>query len=333
MINRTNIPLSLLDLAPIAEDRSLADAIADSVRLAQAAEAAGYKRFWMAEHHNMVDIASAATAVLLSHIGAKTDKIRIGSGGIMLPNHAPLVVAEQFGTLETLYPGRVDLGLGRAPGTDYETLQALRRESRTKGLDFPEMLDELQYYLSPPRPGQRITAVPGAGLNIPLWLLGSSTFSARLAAEKGLPLVFASHFAPDAMLAAIDTYRAGFRPSETLEKPYVMVCVNVVAAETRQEADYLATTELQKFLNLGRGIDKKLPKPVKDMDTLWHPAEAQRVLTQLRESVWGKPEVVRDGLQDLVRRTGADEIMVNSWIHDPQARIRSHQIVADCWYS
>ena len=333
MINRTNIPLSLLDLAPIAEDRSLADAIADSVRLAQAAEAAGYKRFWMAEHHNMVDIASAATAVLLSHIGAKTDKIRIGSGGIMLPNHAPLVVAEQFGTLETLYPGRVDLGLGRAPGTDYETLQALRRESRTKGLDFPEMLDELQYYLSPPRPGQRITAVPGAGLNIPLWLLGSSTFSARLAAEKGLPLVFASHFAPDAMLAAIDTYRAGFRPSETLEKPYVMVCVNVVAAETRQEADYLATTELQKFLNLGRGIDKKLPKPVKDMDTLWHPAEAQRVLTQLRESVWGKPEVVRDGLQDLVRRTGADEIMVNSWIHDPQVRIRSHQIVADCWYS
>lgn len=333
MINRTNIPLSLLDLAPIAEDRSLADAIADSVRLAQAAEAAGYKRFWMAEHHNMVDIASAATAVLLSHIGAKTDKIRIGSGGIMLPNHAPLVVAEQFGTLETLYPGRVDLGLGRAPGTDYETLQALRRESRTKGLDFPEMLDELQYYLSPPRPGQHITAVPGAGLNIPLWLLGSSTFSARLAAEKGLPLVFASHFAPDAMLAAIDTYHAGFRPSETLEKPYVMVCVNVVAAETQQEADYLATTELQKFLNLGRGIDKKLPKPVKDMDTLWHPAEAQRVLTQLRESVWGKPEVVRDGLQDLVRRTGADEIMVNSWIHDPQARIRSHQIVADCWYS
>ena len=312
-MNTTHIPLSVLDLAPITEDNSLAEAIANSVRLAQAAEVAGYKRFWMAEHHNMVDIASAATAVLLSHIGAKTEKIRIGSGGIMLPNHAPIIVAEQFGTLETLYPGRVDLGLGRAPGTDYETLQALRRESRTKGLDFPEMLDELQYYLSDPRPGQRITAVPGAGLNIPLWLLGSSTFSAQLAAEKGLPLVFASHFAPDAMLAAIDIYRAGFRPSETLGKPYVMICVNVVAAPTQEEADHLATTELQKFLNLGRGVEKKLPKPARDTDALWHPAEAQRVLTQLRESVWGKPEVVRDGLRDLVRRTGADEIMVNSW--------------------
>lgn len=331
-MNTTNIPLSLLDLAPVTEGHSLADAITNSVRLAQAAETAGYQRFWMAEHHNMVDIASAATAVLLSHIGARTDKIRIGSGGIMLPNHAPLVVAEQFGTLETLYPGRVDLGLGRAPGTDYETLQALRRESRSKGLDFPQMLNELQYYLSEPHPGQRITAVPGAGLNIPLWLLGSSTFSAQLAAEKGLPLVFASHFAPDAMLAAIDTYRSAFMPSETLDKPYVMVCVNVVAAETQREADYLATTELQKFLNLGRGVEKKLPRPVNNMDVLWHPAEAQRVLAQLRESVWGKPEMIRDGLNELVRRTGADEIMVNSWIHDAEARIRSHQLIADCWY-
>lgn len=332
-MNTTNIPLSLLDLAPVTEGHSLTDAITNSVRLAQAAEAAGYQRFWMAEHHNMVDIASAATAVLLSHIGAKTRKIRIGAGGIMLPNHAPLVVAEQFGTLETLYPGRVDLGLGRAPGTDYETLQALRRESRAKGLAFPEMLNELQYYLSVPRPGQRIMAVPGAGLHIPLWLLGSSTFSAQLAAEKGLPLVFASHFAPDAMLAAVDTYRSGFMPSETLEQPYVMLCVNVVAAETQQQADHLATTELQKFLNLGRGIEKKLPKPTSAMDSLWHPAEARRVLNQLRESVWGNAEVVRAGLNDLVRRTGADEIMVNSWIHDAEARIRSHQIIADCWYN
>lgn len=330
-MNTTSIPLSLLDLAPITEGHSLTDAITNSVRLAQAAEAAGYHRFWMAEHHNMVDIASAATAVLLSHIGAKTEKIRIGSGGIMLPNHAPLVVAEQFGTLETLYPGRVDLGLGRALGTDYETLQALRRESRSKGLDFPEMLEELEYYLAEPQPGQRITAVPGASLNIPLWLLGSSTFSAQLAAQKGLPLVFASHFAPDAMLAAIDLYRAGFKPSEKLEKPYVMICVNVVAADTQEEADHLATTELQKFLNLGRGVEKKLPKPRDDMDSLWHPAEAQRVLTQLRESVWGKPDVVRSRLEDLIRRTGADEIMVNSWIHDADARIRSHQIIADCW--
>jgi len=327
----TYIPLSLLDLAPITEGNNLSDAISNSVRLAKAAEEAGYHRFWMAEHHNMVDIASAATTVILSHIGAKTDKIRIGSGGIMLPNHAPLVVAEQFGTLETLYPGRVDLGLGRAPGTDQETLQALRRESRAKGLDFPEMLDELQHYLAPSRPGQRVTAVPGAGLNIPLWLLGSSTFSAQLAAMKGLPLVFASHFAPDAMLAAIDTYRSGFRPSATLAEPYVMVCVNVVAADTQQEADRLATTELQKFVNLGRGVEVKLPKPVDDMNALWHPIEAQRVLSQLRESIWGKPETVRESLTDLVRRTGADEIMVNSWIHDADARIRSHQLIAECW--
>lgn len=333
MMKDANVPLSLLDLAPITEGHNLADAIRNSVRLAKAAEDAGYHRFWMAEHHNMVDIASAATTVILSHIGARTDKIRIGSGGIMLPNHAPLVVAEQFGTLETLYPGRVDLGLGRAPGTDQETLQALRRESRAKGLDFPDMLEELQHFLAEPRPGQRVTAVPGAGLRIPLWLLGSSTFSAQLAAQKGLPLVFASHFAPDAMLAAIDTYRAGFKPSETLNAPYVMVCVNVVAAETQKEADRLATTELQKFVNLGRGVEVKLPKPVDDMNALWHPVEAQRVLAQLRESIWGTPDVVRAGLQDLVRRTGADEIMVNSWIHDADARIRSHQLIAGCWNS
>ncbi|PLR42709.1 LLM class flavin-dependent oxidoreductase [Chimaeribacter arupi] len=331
MMKEKTIPLSLLDLAPITEGNTLSDAITNSVRLAQAAEKAGYHRFWMAEHHNMVDIASAATAVILSHIGAKTEKIRIGSGGIMLPNHAPLVVAEQFGTLEIMYPGRVDLGLGRAPGTDQETLQALRRETRAKGLDFPDMLDELQHFLAPAQRGQRITAVPGAGLDIPLWLLGSSTFSAQLAAQKGLPLVFASHFAPDAMLAAIDTYRSGFRPSESLAEPYVMICVNVVAAESQSEADYLATTELQKFVNLGRGVEVKLPKPVDDMNALWHPVEAQRVLTQLRESVWGTKETVRTGLNDLVRRTGADEIMVNSWIHDADARIRSHQLIAEAW--
>ncbi|MBP2198748.1 LLM class flavin-dependent oxidoreductase [Pantoea cypripedii] len=330
-MNHKHIPLSLLDLAPITEGNTLSEAITNSVRLAQAAEKAGFKRFWMAEHHNMVDIASAATSVILSHIGAKTQSIRIGSGGIMLPNHAPLVIAEQFGTLETLYPGRVDLGLGRAPGTDQQTLQALRRETRALGLDFPDMLEELEYYLSPARAGQRITAVPGAGLAIPLWLLGSSTFSAQLAALKGLPLVFASHFAPDAMLSAIDTYRKNFQPSEALTAPYVMVCVNVVAAETQQEADYLATTELQKFLNLGRGVEVRLPKPVDDMNALWHPMESQRVLSQLRESVWGSPDMVRKGLQDLVRRTGADEIMVNSWIHDADARIRSHQLIAESW--
>lgn len=331
-MKEATIPLSLLDLAPITEGHNISDAISNSVRLAQAAEQAGYHRFWMAEHHNLVDIASAATSVILSHIGAKTEKIRIGSGGIMLPNHAPLVIAEQFGTLETLYPGRVDLGLGRAPGTDQETMNALRRETRGRGLDFPEMLDELQRYLGPKTPGQRIIAIPGAGLDIPVWLLGSSTFSAQLAAQKGLPLVFASHFAPDAMLAAIDAYRRAFMPSANLAEPYVMVCVNVVAADTQREAERLATTELQKFTNLGRGVDTLLPEPVNDMNALWHPIEAKRVLTQLRESVWGAPEYVRERLQDLVRRTGANEIMVNSWIHDSDARIKSHQLIAECWY-
>ncbi|MDW6005374.1 LLM class flavin-dependent oxidoreductase [Vibrio mangrovi] len=324
-------PLSVLDLAPIAEGSTIRDAIQNSVRLAQAAEKAGYQRFWVAEHHNMKDIASAATTVILSHIGARTETIRIGSGGIMLPNHAPLVVAEQFGTLETMYPERVDLGLGRAPGTDYATTMALRREERSQGLDFPEMVTELQHYLAPPRQGQKIVAVPGAGLNIPLWLLGSSTFSAGLAARKGLPLAFASHFAPDAMHDAIQTYRSAFQPSEQLSAPYVMVCVNMVAAETQEAAEYLATTELQKFLNLGRGVEGKLPKPVGNMDTLWHPAEAQRVLHQLRESIWGTPEKIRKGLARLTERTGADEIMVNSWIHDADARIRSHQLIAESW--
>lgn len=328
----SNTPLSLLDLAPITEDGSVAEAIRNSVRLAQSAENAGYTRFWMAEHHNMSDIASAATSVILSHVGAKTDKIRIGSGGIMLPNHAPLIIAEQFGTLEAMYPGRVDLGLGRAPGTDYATVQALRRETRSKGLDFPEMLEELQYFLAPASASQNIKAIPGAGQNIPLWLLGSSTFSAQLAAKKGLPLVFAAHFAPDEMMAAIDTYKTHFTPSDQLEKPYVMICVNVIAADTQEEAEYLGTTELQKFLNLGRGVRVRLPKPVQNMDSLWQPLEANRVRGQLRESIWGTPDVVHNRLEDLVQRTGASEIMVNSWIWDADARVHSHELIAKSWF-
>ncbi|PPC74207.1 LLM class flavin-dependent oxidoreductase [Pokkaliibacter plantistimulans] len=325
-------PLSLLDLVTIGEGHSISEALETSTRLAQAAEQAGYLRYWVAEHHNLIDIASAAPPVVLSHIGAKTSSIRLGSGGIMLPNHAPLMVAEQFGTLESLYPGRIDLGLGRAPGTDMATARALRRDLCANGLDFSNMVEELMNYFVPAKPGQRIKAIPGAGLNIPVWLLGSSTYSALLAAEKGLPLAFASHFAPDSMSAAIDLYRASFQPSEQLDKPYVIVCVNAVAADTQKEAEYLATTELQKFLNLGRGVNSLLPKPVEDMSALWQGTEAQRVLRQLRESAWGAPEQVCDKLHDLVLRTGADEVMLNSWIHDPNARIHSYELIANAWF-
>lgn len=327
----SDIPLSLLDLSPVTEGHSVSDAINTSITLARAAEDAGYHRFWMAEHHNKPDIASAATAVLLSHIGARTHKIRIGSGGIMLPNHAPLIIAEQFGTLETLYPGRVDLGIGRASGIDQETRRTLRRDGLSQSFEFPGLLEELQYFLAEAHSGQSITAIPGAGLPIPVWLLGSGTFSAKLAAQKSLPFVFASYFSPGDMASAIDTYRSEFKPSEFLESPFVMVCVNVIAANTQKEADLLATTELQKFLYFRRGIAVKLPKPVRNMNILWRPSEAQQILTQLRESIWGTPKGVRAGLMDLIRRTGANEIMVNSWIHDAEARIYSHQLIADCW--
>ena len=326
-----NIPLSVLDLIPIGEGFSISEAIANSARLAQAVEAAGFNRYWVAEHHNLKDIASAATSVILSHIGAKTSKIRLGSGGIMLPNHAPLVVAEQFATLDALYPGRIDLGLGIAPGTDMETARALRRDLKTKGTDFPEMLEELQYFFSAESANKRIKAVPGAGSSVPVWLLGSSTFSAQLAAKKGLPMAFAAHFAPDAMQAAINHYRENYQPSQQFPEPYVIVCINTVGADTQEQADYLATTELQKFLSLGRGTEQYLPKPVDDMNAIWSPAEAMRVKSQLRESVWGTREVIRDRLTDLVNRSGADEVMVNSWIHDPEARIYSHQVIAEAW--
>ncbi|MFC0338912.1 luciferase family oxidoreductase, group 1 [Kushneria avicenniae] len=331
-MKESHTPLSVLDLIPIGEGFTPRDALTNSTRLAQAAEQAGFLRYWVAEHHNLIDVASAATSVVLSHIGARTSTIRLGSGGIMLPNHPPLMIAEQFGTLESFYPGRIDLGLGRAPGTDGATLRALRRDLTASGLDFPEMLTELQGYLAPLKPQQRIKAIPGAGLDIPLWLLGSSTFSAQLAAERGLPLAFAAHFAPDAMSAAIATYRAHFKPSAQLDAPYVIVCVNAVAAETRRDAEHLATTELQKFYNLGRGVDTLLPRPVEDMDRLWHPMEARQIRHQLRESAWGTGEQVSQQLRDLVQRTGADEIMINSWIHDPDARIDSHQRIARAWF-
>ncbi|MFB9134630.1 LLM class flavin-dependent oxidoreductase [Vibrio olivae] len=333
MPNNTNVKLSLLDLVTIGEGATVSDAIHSSTQLAIAAEKAGFHRFWVAEHHNLRDIGSAATSVILSHIGAKTQSIRLGSGGVMLPNHAPLLVAEQFGTLESLYPGRIDLGLGRAPGTDSSTMRALRRDTTARGLDFPEMLEELQSYFRVAKPGQHVKAIPGEGLNVPLWLLGSSTFSARLAAQKGLPFAFASHFAPDAMLHAIDIYRTHFKPSPQLEKPYVIICVNAVAAQSQKQAEFLATTELQKFHNLGRGVETLLPKPVENMDEVWSPGAKQQILSQLRESLWGTPDAVCRGIDSLVERTGADEIMINSWIHDPQLRIQSHELIAQAWFS
>lgn len=331
MNSKNTLPLSVLDLSPITENSNVSQSLNRSRELAQLAEQKGYHRFWMAEHHNMPDIASASTTVVLSHIGAHTSSIRIGSGGIMLPNHAPLIVAEQFGTLEAFYPGRIDLGLGRAPGTDRLTMRALRRDSMSRGIDFPEQLEELMALMAPPQPRQVLRAIPGAGSDVPVWLLGSSTFSARLAAQKGLPLAFASHFAPDAMSDAINVYHREFRPCSQQQHPYVIVCVNIVAADSVVEALYLSTTEQQKFLNLMRGIDVQLPAPVENMNALWSAREKANVTLQLRESIWGDKQVVADRLGNLVSRTGAHEIMVNSWIYDHQARMHSYSLIMDAW--
>ena len=321
--------ISVLDLAPVADGSNYRETYQKSVSLAQLAEKLGYHRFWLAEHHNMPDIASAATAVLISHIGAHTQSIRLGSGGVMLPNHAPLVIAEQFGTLEALYPDRIDLGLGRAPGTDYPTMHALRRDPERFDPDFSELLEELQFFMGPVSQGQPVKACPGADSNVPLWLLGSSTYSAQLAALKGLPFAFASHFAPDAMMRALDIYRSNFQPSEQLDKPYVMIGVNVVVAETTEEANFLATTEKQKFLQLIRGGQGKIPAPVSDMDSLWQPHEKQQVNNQLRESIHGDKALVLEKLQSLVERTQADEIMAHSVIFDHQKKLRSYELLAE----
>lgn len=321
--------ISVLDLAPVADGSNYRETYQKSVSLAQLAEKLGYHRFWLAEHHNMPDIASAATSVLISHIGAQTQSIRLGSGGVMLPNHAPLVIAEQFGTLEALYPDRIDLGLGRAPGTDYPTMHALRRDPERFDPDFSELLEELQFFMGPISQGQPVKACPGADSNVPLWLLGSSTYSAQLAALKGLPFAFASHFAPDAMMRALDIYRSNFQPSEQLDKPYVMIGVNVVVAETTEEANFLATTEKQKFLQLIRGGQGKIPAPVSDMDSLWQPHEKQQVNNQLRESIHGDKALVLEKLQSLVERTQADEIMAHSVIFDHQKKLRSYELLAE----
>ena len=318
---------SILDLAFVPEGATPADALHRSRELAQQAEKWGYTRFWLAEHHNMVGIASAATAVAIGYVAGGTSTIRVGAGGIMLPNHSPLVIAEQFGTLESLYPGRIDLGLGRAPGTDQRTLRALRRDPMTAE-NFPRDVVELQTLLGPLQEGQAVQAVPGTDTNVPLWILGSSLFGAQLAAMLGLPYAFASHFAPDALMEAIALYRSEFKPSEQLDRPYVMAGINVVAADTDDEARWLFTSAQQSFTNLVRGTRGKLPLPIDDIEGYWSPMEKVQASRMLRYAFVGTAATVREKLADFLNETGVDEVMVAAAIHDQSARLRSYEILA-----
>ncbi len=325
------IPLSILDLAPIVEGGSAAQALHNTLDLARHADTWGYRRYWVAEHHNMDGVASSATAVLVGHIAGGTPRIRVGAGGIMLPNHAPLVVAEQFGTLATLYPGRIDLGLGRAPGTDRHTAQALRRHLHAGDEQgFPNDVLELQGYLSEAGAKQAVRAIPGAGTQVPIWLLGSSLYGAQLAAHLGLPYAFASHFAPDMLLQALALYRSGYRPSPAWPKPYAMVGVNVIVAETDAEAASLFTSIQQRFLGMQRGQRGPLPRPISPahMNLLWSPQERAAVQGMLAASAVGSPESVRAQLQAIVDQTAADELIVAGAMHDHSARLRSYERLA-----
>ena len=319
------VPVSILDLVPVILGETPREALRKSLDLAQHAEAFGYKRYWVAEHHNMTGIGSAATSVVIGYLAGGTSTIRVGSGGIMLPNHPPLVIAEHFGTLASLYPGRIDLGLGRAPGTDARTLHALRRDP-TRENTFPQDVLELQQFLAPAKSGQAVRAVPGAGTEVPIWILGSSTFGARLAAELGLPYAFASHFAPDALLAALDIYRKQFKPSKQLDHPYAMAGVNVVAADSDEEARRLFTTVQQSFTNLVRGAGGKLQAPIDNIDDYWTPAEKYHASHMLKYAIVGSAETVRRGLADFVELTKADEVMIVTSIYNHAARIRSYEI-------
>jgi luciferase family oxidoreductase group 1 len=325
----SRVALSVLDLCPIVSGSVAADAFNRSLDLARHTERLGYRRFWVAEHHNMPGIASAATSVVIGHLAQGTQKIRVGSGGIMLLNHSPLVIAEQFGTLESLFPGRIDLGLGRAPGTDQTTVRLLRQNPDPTGEEFPERLDELRALLDAAVPRQRIRAVPGAGLNIPIWLLGSGGFSAQLAGKLGLPFASAGHFSPDNVLAGLELYRRAFRPSATLTEPYAMVGINVFAAETDEEAIRLATSHLQAHLSLARGVPIELPPPVGSFEEVF-PGRLEDS-SFLRGSIIGSPMTVRKGLQSLRQLTRADELMIHSMIFDHQARRRSYEIVIKAW--
>ena len=322
------IPFSILDLAPVPQGATPGEALRNSRDLAAHAERWGYNRYWLAEHHNMIGIASAATAVAIGYVAGETSKIRLGAGGVMLPNHSPLIIAEQFGTLEALYPGRIDLGLGRAPGTDQLTWRALRRAPEAAD-QFPRDVLELQAFFGELQPGQAVQAVPGTGLRVPLWILGSSLFGAQLAAMLGLPYAFASHFAPDALMQALEVYRARFEPSQQLARPYAMVGVNVVAAETDAEARRLFTSAQQAFANLLRGTRGQLRPPIDDIETYWTPAEKLRASSMLACAFVGSRETVRRELEAFIARTGADELIVASAIYDHQARLRSYELLAE----
>ncbi len=322
-------PLSVLDLSPIIEGGTASQSLANTLDLARHAERLGYRRYWLAEHHNMPGIASAATSVVIAHVAAGTSTIRVGAGGIMLPNHAPLVIAEQFGTLAALHPGRIDLGLGRAPGTDMLTARALRRNLEAGADSFPQDVVELINYFAPAEPDQRLRAVPGEGQEVEVWVLGSSLYGAQLAAILGLPYAFASHFAPAELENAIAIYRSRFQPSERLDKPYVMLGMGVFAAETDAEARLLFSSQQQAFVNLRTGRAGPLPPPVENYDADLDPAARAMLAQALSCSVVGSPETVRRGLEAFIARTGADELMVTSQIFDHAARVRSYEILAD----
>ena len=322
------IPFSVLDLSPIVEGSDAAQSLRNTLDLAQHAERWGFQRYWLAEHHGMAGIASAATAVVMAHVAGGTSRIRVGAGGIMLPNHSPLVIAEQFGTLESLFPGRIDLGLGRAPGSDQATARALRRDLNADPNEFPQDVVELMHYFDPVSEGQRVRAVPGAGLKVPLWILGSSLFGAQLAAQLGLPFAFASHFAPAQMMQAIEVYRSRFRPSEQLARPYVMLGFNVFAADSDEQAQLLSSSMQQAFVNLRSGRPSRLQPPVTGYEERLTPPERAILEQTLSCSAIGAPTTVRHALEAFVARTGADELMITSQIFDHKARLRSYEITA-----
>lgn len=325
----SSIAYSVLDLATVIEGKKPADTFVNSVDLAQTAEKLGYTRYWLAEHHNMISVASSATSILIGHIAGGTSTIRVGSGGIMLPNHSPLVVAEQFGTLASLYPDRIDLGLGRAPGTDQVTARAIRGENFNAVHNFPADIQKLQQYFSAENSTSKVRAIPGEGLDIPIWILGSSTDSARLAAALGLPYAFASHFAPTHFMEAIEIYRKNFQPSEVLDKPYVLACVNVVAADTNDEADRLVTSLLQFFIGVITGQRTLLPPPVDSMNDIWSIQEEYAVNQMLTYSFIGGPEKLEREINSFIAKTGVNEIMATSHIFDHQARLRSYELFSE----
>ncbi|OJV02591.1 MAG: hypothetical protein BGO06_20035 [Shinella sp. 65-6] len=322
------VPFSILDLSPVIEGGTVAQSLENSRLLAQEAEAHGYQRFWLAEHHGMRGIASAATSLVIQHVAAGTKRIRVGAGGIMLPNHSPLVIAEQFGTLAALFPDRIDLGLGRAPGTDMRTAQALRRNLDSAANNFPQDVIELMQFMGPPAPDQKVIAVPGADSNVPVWLLGSSHYSAHLAGMLGLPFAFASHFAPDMLLTALEIYRERFQPSQYLDRPHVMVGVMGAAADTDEEADYLFTSMQQSFVRLRRGTPGAFPPPVDDMDGFWSEQERIMVEHTLQYAVVGGPEKIERRIADFLALTRADELIVSMPVHDMEARVKSLRLFA-----